>query len=62
MSNPWDSVFDVDCHFVKLCENGGGWFMFTYGAKLWSAKTINDPELKKLEKLFELLNVDELSD
>ena len=61
-SDTWNSVWDVDCHFVKIPMVGGEWSAFTYGAKLWSAKTINDPELKKLEKLFELLNVDELSD
>ena len=48
-------VFIADCHFVKYCTTGIDWGSFSYGSKLWKAKTVNDPELRKLEKLFELM-------
>ena len=56
MSNNLNPVWDVDCHFVKIVMMGGDWSAFTYGSKLWDAKTVNDPELRKLEKLFKLLD------
>lgn len=62
MSNSLNHVWDVDCHFVKIPMMGGDWSAITYGSKFWKAKTVNDPELKKLEKLFELIGPDALSD
>ena len=53
-------VWDVDCHFVKLPMIGGDWHAFTCGSKLWKAKTVNDPELGKLVRLFKLLDPDYL--
>ena len=53
---------DVDAH---IAVNGfdprrgdpeeADWGNFTYGAKLFNATSVSDPELKKLEKLFEWL-------
>ena len=60
MSNTLNGVLDVDCHFVKVGR--GDWLMFTYGKKLFRAQTVDDPELKKLKKLFQLLDDDSLSD
>jgi hypothetical protein len=48
-------VLDVDCHLVNIQSCHGDWSDFTYGSRLWKAKSINDPELKKLQKLFEAL-------
>lgn len=46
-------VYDVDSHFH---HNGqANWLFWGYGSKLWKAKTINDPELQKLKRLFERL-------
>ena len=62
VSDTWNVVWDVDCHFVLIERMGGRWGYFAFGKKLWGAKTINDPELMKLKKLFEMLSVEELSD
>lgn len=62
ISNTLNGVWDVDCHFVKIPMMGGDWSGITYGSKLWKAQTANDPELKKLEMLFEMIGPDELSD
>jgi hypothetical protein len=50
---------DMDVHIVVHgCDPRRGdasapdWMNFTYGAKLFKATTVNDPELKKLEDLF----------
>lgn len=43
-------VLDMDCHLVN--EDGPAWTRFTYGRRLWDAKTVESPELKKLEKFF----------
>jgi hypothetical protein len=59
MSNTLNGVLDVDCHFVKVGR--GDWLMFTYGKKLYQAQTVDDPELKKLEKLFQLLHGGQLA-
>jgi hypothetical protein len=58
ISGSWNPVWDVDCHLVKIPMIGGDWSAFTYGLKLWKAKTVDDPELKKLEKLFNLLEAE----
>ena len=52
--NPMHSVIDHDSH---ICHFSGrdDWFWFTYGAKLWKAKSVNDPELQKLKSLFTIL-------
>jgi hypothetical protein len=57
MSNTNGGVYDVDCHFVKLGR--GDWFFFTFGKRLYQAQSTDDPELKKLKKLFELLRNDD---
>jgi hypothetical protein len=49
-------VCNVDSHFVETALTGGFLFQFTYGSKLWKAKSTDNPEIKKLEKLFGLLN------
>ena len=59
VSNPLNGVWDTDCHIVKIVMFGGDWSLFTYGSRLWKAKTVNDPELEKLKKLFELLSCDD---
>ena len=40
------------CHFSSRDD----WFVFTYGAKLWKAKSVDDPELQKLKSLFAILH------
>ncbi len=50
-------VYDNDAHFVHVARDD--WFIFTYGAKLWRATTRHDPELQKLERLFERLHQDD---
>lgn len=57
ISDTWGGVYDVDCHFIKLGR--GDWNFFTYGKRLYQAKTIDDPELKKLKELIKLLLDDE---
>ena len=48
------TVYDVDASFHHLtCAD---WFMWTYGAKLWNAKSVTDPELQKLATLFQSLS------
>lgn len=49
------SVCNVDSHFVETTMRGGFLHKFTYGSKLWKAKTADNSELKKLERLFQLL-------
>jgi hypothetical protein len=49
----WRRVHDVNTHFHHLIR--GDWFMWTYGALLWKAKTADDPELAKLHALFQML-------
>jgi hypothetical protein len=46
-------VMDVDVHLATIERSD--WVHFTYGAKLWKAKTVEDPELKRLAALFERL-------
>ena len=45
-------VYDVDAHFYQRHEIFSFW---KYGSKLWKAKSVNDPELQKLKRLFERL-------
>jgi hypothetical protein len=47
-------VLDMNVHFIDMAT--GFWTWFTYGASLWKASSINDPELKKLELLFQELS------
>lgn len=47
-------VHDVDAHFHHITRDD--WYMWTYGAKLRKAKTVNDPELHKLQILFHSLS------
>ena len=58
ISNTKCSVCDFDAHFVETTMRGGFLHKFTYGSKLWKAGSVDNPELKKLERLFELLNAE----
>ncbi len=55
-------VCDIDSHFVESDVIGVFMYKFTYGSKLWKAKTIDNPELKKLKKLFQLIDVESAFD
>jgi hypothetical protein len=48
-----NGVYDVDAHFHHLTRDD--WFTWMYGAKLWKAKSADDPELQKLRRLFEAM-------
>ena len=46
-------VYDYDYHILSWdYENRLTWTGTTYGAKLWKAKSVSDPEIKKLVALF----------
>jgi len=45
-------VYDIDAHIIQI-DNGSRW---TYGTKLWKAKSVSDPELKKLVVLFKAID------
>ena len=47
-------VYDVNSHFHHLTNDD--WVAWMYGAKLWKAQSVSDPELQKLKKLFEILD------
>jgi hypothetical protein len=49
-----NTVYDVDAHFHHLTRDD--WFMWQYGAKLWKAQRVTDPELQKLSALFQSLS------
>lgn len=49
-------VFDADAHFHHITE--ADWWMWMYGAKLWKARSVNDPELGKLMMLFKALEAE----
>ena len=49
-------VCDSDTHLIRIGRDD--WFHFTYGSRLWKAKTVCDPELLKLRTLFNQLNKD----
>jgi hypothetical protein len=52
---------DVSVHFYLYGRQPyNSWFSWAYGAKLWKAETIHDPELLKLKALFDYIR--ELSD
>jgi hypothetical protein len=53
--DPFQAVVDVDAHLVYR----PGWFHFFYGAKLAKATSVDDPELRKLRKLFDFLDPNE---
>ena len=50
-------VSDVDTHFVDTSEHGD-WENFLFGAKVWKARSVEDPELRKLVLLFHNLQED----
>ncbi len=54
-SSPID-VYDQDCHLIWL--GVGDFSYYSYGSRLWNAKTTSNPELKKLEGLFRELELD----
>ncbi len=62
MSDTEGVVCNVDSHFVETTMRGGFLHKFTYGSKLWKARSVDNPELKKLERLFQLLNTDDSVD
>lgn len=45
---------DVDTHIVDSSEIAD-WRYFTYGARIWKASSVDDPELRKLVLLFHKL-------
>jgi hypothetical protein len=47
-------VYDVDCHLVYIGRMD--WKSFTYGSRIWKARTPNVPEIVKLKKLFALID------
>ena len=49
-------VYDVDAHFHMPGRDD--WFFWTYGLRLWNAKSANDPEIMKLTRLFEILRTE----
>ena len=53
-------VYDVDCHFNSLARQD--WFCWSYGSRLWRAKSASNPELAKLVALFKVLENDGLDD
>jgi hypothetical protein len=48
------AVYDVDSHFHHVVR--GDWYHWTYGARLWKATNVDDPELGKLRALFTTLD------
>ncbi len=46
-------VFDIDTHIMTMGQDD--WAAFSYGARLWRARMVNDPELLKLVTLFDKL-------
>ena len=46
-------VYDADCHLMTIGRHD--WVFFTYGARLWKAASVEDPELRKLAALFDAL-------
>ena len=59
--NPTKWVIDSDVHFIRKADahmpsqEGTKWRYFTYGSKIFNATSVNDPEIRKLKKLFEIL-------
>lgn len=49
-------LYDVDAHFHLLVERN--WFSWSYGNKIRNATSVNDPELLKLGRLFEILKAE----
>ena len=49
-------VFDNEYHILNACHGLDSiWHGTTYGGKLWKAKSVSDPELKKLVALLAAL-------
>ena len=50
----YNIVYDNDYHIVYHLRHGERptWSEITYGGKLWKAKSVSDPEIKKLVALF----------
>ena len=49
-----NNVLDDGHHFSNLASQD--WFFWTYGSKLWKATSEEDPELRKLHRLFDTLD------
>jgi hypothetical protein len=50
----YHGVVDVDTHLVTI-QGYTRWTVFAYGAKLFKARSVDDPELRRLEGLFQSL-------
>ena len=50
-------VYDVDAHFHHSTSDtvSSNWHTWVYGARLWKASSIKDPELQRLRELFQTL-------
>jgi hypothetical protein len=53
--NSGNNGLDDGHHFRNSVRQD--WFCWTYGSKLWSATSVGDPELVKLERLFKTLDM-----
>jgi len=49
-----NNVLDDGHHFSNLARQD--WVCWTYGSRLWNTTSVRDPELAKLERLFETLD------
>ena len=52
--NPGGTVYGQDAHFVRITKCD--FVDLTYGARIFDVQTPDDPELKKLTRLFNSLN------
>ncbi len=50
-------VADLDQDVHLLNTQNGSWFVIKFGNKIKNAKSVDDPELKKLEKLFYCMDI-----
>jgi hypothetical protein len=50
-------AWDIDTHFVHDGGLDDHWLQFSYGSKLHRATSIENPELQKLKRLFELITM-----
>lgn len=51
-------VYDIDAHLISM--GGTGWYIFTYGSRLWKERSIESVELKNFSMLFQKLYYDGL--
>ena len=48
--------YDIDAHFHSMGRDD--WVQWTYGARLWKAASVSDPEIVKLIRLFDALKAE----